>query len=232
MKIDPTVPLFSPFSAGNILASGLACVSACLAAGGGIGGGGLFIPLYVLAVGYKPSDAISLSVATIFGGQIANLIINLMKKHPTAKNRPLIDFKAALLMEPSALVGTIFGVLLNKIFPFWLITGLLVLLLLFSTYKTVQKGRKLWRKESMASLNGSLQEPLSGSIQGGRPQTKSEKAPLNPSATLERILVADARPVDTRTMCILLLVWLVVSLVGLFIRVRPNLRSTAYTIPT
>lgn len=62
---------------------------------------------------------------------------------PVNRNRPLIDFGLVGLMEPTTLIGTVFGVMLNHIFPNWLILVLLVTLLSFITYKTILKGNKV-----------------------------------------------------------------------------------------
>jgi hypothetical protein len=60
------------------------------------------------------------------------------KRHPFA-NRPLIDYNLALMLQPLALGGTVLGVLLNFVFPNWLILLLLILVLFFTTYRTSQK---------------------------------------------------------------------------------------------
>lgn len=54
-------------------------------------------------------------------------------------NSPLIDYDVSLVMEPMTLAGTVVGVYLNKAFPNWLITILLVLLLSYTTYRTIKK---------------------------------------------------------------------------------------------
>ena len=46
-------------------------------------------------------------------------------------------------MEPTTLIGTIFGVMMNHMFPDWLILVLLVSLLSYITYKTFVKGNKV-----------------------------------------------------------------------------------------
>jgi uncharacterized membrane protein YfcA len=107
-----------------------------LGTGGGLGGGGLLVPLF--AILYDSRLAIPLSKAAIFGGTIGSFIVNIRERHPHA-DRPLIEFNAALMLEPSALLGTIFGVLANRVFPNWVITGLLVLLLAFTVYRTARK---------------------------------------------------------------------------------------------
>lgn len=63
------------------------------------------------------------------------------ERHPHA-DRPLIDYFVASVLEPSTLLGTVAGVLLNRIFPNWLITILLVLLLGLTSVRTLQKVRE------------------------------------------------------------------------------------------
>jgi hypothetical protein len=59
-----------------------------IAAGGGIGGGGILVPIYILVMGFSPKHAIPLSNITVFGGALANMWLNLNKRHPMA-DRPL-----------------------------------------------------------------------------------------------------------------------------------------------
>ena len=116
--------------------------------GGGLGGGGLLVPLFMLVLQLNPHDAIPLSKATIFGNSIASLLINARKRHPNEMDRPLIDFESMMLMEPMTLAGTILGVNLNQVFPEWLITLLLVILLLATSIRTWKKGQKVYLKEN------------------------------------------------------------------------------------
>ena len=55
-----------------------------IAAGGGIGGGGILVPLYILVLGFSPRRAIPLSNVTILGGSIANVISGCINRHPYA----------------------------------------------------------------------------------------------------------------------------------------------------
>ena len=126
---------------------GLAFVASALAAGGGIGGGGLLVPLFVLVLAFTPHDATPLSNVAILGGSMANLLLNARRRHPSGL-RPLISFEVALMMEPMTIAGALVGCVLNKIFPGWLITILLVLLLGLTARRTLLKGIAAWRKES------------------------------------------------------------------------------------
>merc|ERR1712154_3128 len=91
----------------------------------------------------------ALSQATIFGGSIVNLIMNLKKFRPTRSHRPLTDFSTLLIFEPMLLVGTIIGVLLNVMFPDILILILLALVLSYATLRTSLKAIRLWKKETV-----------------------------------------------------------------------------------
>jgi hypothetical protein len=87
---------------------------------------------------------------TILGTAIGGVFVNFTRRHPNA-DLPLIDYEAAILMEPATLVGTIFGVLLNVTFPEYIILVCLILLLTFTTYKTFQSGLAAYRKEKAAA---------------------------------------------------------------------------------
>ena len=71
----------------------------------GMGGGGLFVPIFVLIVGLLPEEAIPLSQATIFGGAIVNLFQNLGLAHPHDRDRSIIDYDTLLMLQPCMLIG-------------------------------------------------------------------------------------------------------------------------------
>jgi len=129
-------------------AIGILCASLglLLAAGGGIGGGGILVPIYILVMNFSPRYGIPLSNVTILGGSIANNAFNILKRHP-ARPRPMIDYDLVLLMEPPTIAGAVLGSILNKVLPEWVITTLLVLVLGFTACRTWSSGNKLWQKE-------------------------------------------------------------------------------------
>lgn len=88
-----------PIDGWDLTGIGLACIGLMIAAAGGIGGGGILVPLYILVLGFDPKHAIPLSNITIFGGAITNTVLNLSKRHPNA-DRPLVDWDLILVMEP------------------------------------------------------------------------------------------------------------------------------------
>lgn len=88
-----------PIDGWDVTGVGLACIGLMIAAAGGIGGGGILVPLFILVLGFDPKHAIPLSNITIFGGAITNTVLNLSKRHPDA-DRPLVDWDLILVMEP------------------------------------------------------------------------------------------------------------------------------------
>jgi uncharacterized membrane protein YfcA len=131
-----------------------------LAAGGGLGGGGLFVPLLVLVTNFPLKTAIPLSNTVIAGLSIVNLFTMSRRRHPVA-DRPLIDYRLAMVMQPLLSVGTMFGVLFNSMFPNWLILVLLILTLGYGALRTIKKGLKTYRKERDASMHNMVGDDVS-----------------------------------------------------------------------
>ena len=143
----PHKPLF-PFSTRDALGFFLASLGLMMAAGGGIGGGGILVPIYILVLQFPAKEAIPLSNVTVFGGAIANTLLNICKRHPLV-DRPLIDWTIIMVMEPLTILGSLFGANLNKLLPETVIVVLLVVLLSLTAWKTLAKAMKLHEKETM-----------------------------------------------------------------------------------
>lgn len=132
-----------------VLTSFFCWVITSLSVAAGIGGGGLLVPLYSIILGLGPKLAVPVSKATIFGVALGNAPIILRQRHPTA-DRPLVDYTIVTLMQSGVLLGVVLGVLLNLLLPEIAIVVLLALVLGFTGYKTVNKGRKQWATETKA----------------------------------------------------------------------------------
>jgi len=125
------------------------------AAGGGIGGGGLYVPLLIIVIGFKTKEAVAVSQGCIVGAAIAHFIINVPKKHPV-KNIPVIDYAALLVLEPMLLTGSLLGVMLNSMLPSVVILLILIVVLSLGAYKTGKRALKITKSERSQSL--SIQE--------------------------------------------------------------------------
>lgn len=136
-----------PMDAADLWGTFLIGLGSMIAASGGIGGGGMLVPLLILIFEFSPKYAIPLSNFTIVGSSITNIVLNLVKRHPDA-DRPLVDWDLILVMEPLTMVGAIVGAFMSKVLPDWLLSVSLVLLLAVTTEATLKKGIQQWNKES------------------------------------------------------------------------------------
>ena len=125
-----------------------------VAAGGGIGGGGMLVPIYILVLGFSPKYAIPLSNVTVFGGALANTLLNWSKRHPLV-DRPLIDWDLILVMEPLTISGALMGAFINKVLSEKILVISLVLLLTVTGYNTFKKANKMFKKETLLMMEES-----------------------------------------------------------------------------
>ncbi|KAH0903724.1 hypothetical protein HID58_043227 [Brassica napus] len=132
----------------TIIAAVLSFIAASISSAGGIGGGGLYVPIMTIVAGLDLKTASSFSAFMVTGGSIANVGCNLFVRNPKAGGKTMIDFDLALLLEPCMLLGVSVGVICNLVFPNWLITSLFAVFLAWSTVKTFGNGVYYWRLES------------------------------------------------------------------------------------
>uniref|UniRef100_A0ACD6A4I5 Uncharacterized protein n=1 Tax=Avena sativa TaxID=4498 RepID=A0ACD6A4I5_AVESA len=114
---------------------------------GGVGGGGIFVPLLNLVLGFDTKSAAALSKCMIMGASASSVWYNLQVSHPT-KEAPVIDYKLALLFQPMLMLGITIGVELSVVFPYWLITVLIIILFVGTSSRSFYKGILMWREET------------------------------------------------------------------------------------
>ncbi len=105
---------------------------------GGIGGGGLLIPILILILKFTTHEAIPVSKLMIFTGALTAFIMGLKNKHPYRNGIPL-DMNVAGVLVPMLLFGTMVGVSLNKVMPPSIILISLTIVLVLNTFKTTKK---------------------------------------------------------------------------------------------
>ncbi|XP_054791515.1 sulfite exporter TauE/SafE family protein 2-like [Prosopis cineraria] len=131
-----------------VVAAILCFIASSISSAGGIGGGGIFIPILTIIAGVDLKTASSLSAFMVTGGSVANVVCNMCTKSPKFGGKTLIDYDIALLSEPCMLLGVSVGVICNLVFPEWLITILFAVFLAWSTAKTCGSGVMFWKTES------------------------------------------------------------------------------------
>ncbi|XVF27789.1 hypothetical protein REPUB_Repub14bG0139200 [Reevesia pubescens] len=140
-------------STSTVVAGVFCFIAASISSAGGIGGGGLFIPILTIVAGLDLKTASSFSAFMVTGGSTANVMYNLCTKSAKFGGKTLIDYDIALLSEPCMLLGVSVGVVCNLVLPEWLITILFAIFLVWSTFKTCRNGVGFWKKESNQHLD-------------------------------------------------------------------------------
>jgi uncharacterized membrane protein YfcA len=118
---------------------------------GGVGGGGIFVPMLNLIVGFDTKSAAALSKCMIMGASASSVWYNLRVRHPT-RDVPIIDYDLALFFQPMLMMGITAGVTLSVIFPYWLITILIIILFLGTSSRSFYKGIEMWKKETKIKI--------------------------------------------------------------------------------
>ncbi|KAL6637000.1 hypothetical protein ACP70R_024572 [Stipagrostis hirtigluma subsp. patula] len=133
---------------------------------GGVGGGGIFVPMLNLVVGFDTKSAAALSKCMIMGASASSVWYNMQVSHPT-KEAPVIDYKLALLFQPMLMLGITIGVELSVIFPYWLITVLIIILFIGTSSRSFYKGILMWKEESRILMETREREEQSKSACAG-----------------------------------------------------------------
>lgn len=106
---------------------------------GGVGGGGLIIPIIMASFTFTTKDAIALSGFTIFTGSVARFFYSYHQRHPE-KDATMIDYGIVTVMLPLVLVGSFTGVLVNIMLPPIILSAILTVILVLLTAQSMFKG--------------------------------------------------------------------------------------------
>ncbi|EEF46455.1 sulfite exporter TauE/SafE family protein 3 [Ricinus communis] len=180
---------------------------------GGVGGGGIFVPMLTLIIGFDAKSSTAISKCMITGAAASTVYYNLKLRHPTL-DMPIIDYDLALLFQPVLVLGISIGVAFNVIFADWMITVLLIILFIGTSTKAFLKGVETWKKETiikkeaarrLASNGGASEEveykPLPGGPTNGTGPESNEP---------KREEVSIIENVRWKELGILFAVWLII----------------------
>ena len=145
-----TKGVFDPFTWRDGLTSVLIFAAGLIASGAGIGGGGLYVPMFVIFAWGK--KAIPRSLAATTGLSIAMVCIVARERNRAARpyGRPLVDYRAMLVFEPIVLLGTVFGKFLYTTLPTVVVYVLLLVLLGVVAVRTWMKAHAGCKKDCAA----------------------------------------------------------------------------------
>ena len=156
----------------------LVFVGASICSAGGVGGGGIFIPIFNLLLQFDAKTSAALSNFVIFGGSLANLIWNLPQKHPVFPHKPMIDYDVALILQPNMLLGISIGVICNVMFPGWLIIAQLAVIVGYMTLRSTKNAMKRWRVETLLAAAVEESDKFGDGMEKGQLQAENVQQKL------------------------------------------------------
>ncbi len=171
-----------PTSITEVIGFILILLTSALSNAGGVGGGGLVIPILLLMFKFYTHEAIPISKLTIFTGALTSFLLGFKQIHPYRK-AITIDYNIPYLIVPMLLLGTMVGISLNKVMPPFIILVALTLVLVLNTIKTLSKARSLQVKENQEKIKiqGSPRKVEMGGVKYGRHVDEDGVSTGNPS---------------------------------------------------
>jgi uncharacterized membrane protein YfcA len=121
-----------------------------LANNGGVGGGGLIIPICIAFFGFTTIQAIAISNSTIFiGSAVRYFGFSIRQKHPH-KDSTIVDYNLASVMVPLVLFGSFVSTVITSVLPDAVLTLIIGILMVYLTYDSFSKAITMWKKETLA----------------------------------------------------------------------------------
>ena len=115
---------------------------------GGVGGGGLLIPLYTLSGSFDLKTSIPLTILTISGDTLVRIYYLYNKPHPLSESRDIIYFYPLLLITLFDANTSFFGVILSNYTPDIVTISCLIGILSITFYKSIHKAIDTYIKET------------------------------------------------------------------------------------
>ncbi|KAH0705641.1 uncharacterized protein [Solanum tuberosum] len=211
-----------------IVGSVIGFFAAAFGSVGGVGGGGIFVPMLTLIIGFDPKTSTAISKCMITGAAGATVYYNLKLRHPIL-DLPIIDYDLALLLQPMLLLGISIGVVLNILFAEWMVTVLLIILFIVTSTRSFFKGVETWKKETiikkevsrrLTSSNAGAEDVAYKLLPGGsRVRNEGYKTPE----------VSIVENVYWKDFTILIAVWIILLVLHIF-KTYTSTCSTTYWI--
>ncbi|XP_047256285.1 sulfite exporter TauE/SafE family protein 3 isoform X4 [Capsicum annuum] len=211
-----------------IVGSVIGFFAAAFGSVGGVGGGGIFVPMLTLITGFDPKTSTAISKCMITGAAGATVYYNLKLRHPIL-DLPIIDYDLSLLLQPMLLLGISIGVVLNILFAEWMVTVLLIILFIVTSTRSFFKGVETWKKETI--IKKEVSRRLTSSNAGAE-DAAYKLLPADPRVRNEGYKTPEVSIVDNvywKDFIILIAVW-VILLVLHFFKNYTSTCSTTYWI--
>ena len=190
-------------------------ISAC----GGIGGGGINLPVILTVMKVPYSEAVSLSLCAVLGNTGAQILVNFRNSHPQCKDRSIIYWEIVAFLLPLQLGGSNIASLFTKSLPEFALLICAVATLLFSILKTLIKARLMYRNEQLLLLD---QNSSIFAFEKVEDQGQNERLIAHVGVSYENVALGsdgrdkNAHPLTKPLLFALLILWIICALLSFF----------------
>ncbi|XP_026408744.1 sulfite exporter TauE/SafE family protein 3-like isoform X1 [Papaver somniferum] len=191
---------------------------------GGVGGGGIYVPMLTIIIGFDAKSAVPISKCMITGAALSTVYYNLKRRHPTL-DMPVIDYHLTLLMQPILMLGISVGVILSEIFADWMVTILLIILFLAISMLSFLKGVETWKKETKFKKE-EVKRCLESNGNGNEDNHQQSDQPRNSTQSEMKTMVPVLQNVYWKELGLLVFVWVAFLILQIF----KNRRETCSTL--
>lgn len=140
-------PSLFPFTGNDAGLGFIVLIVSFLASIGGVGGGGILIPLITLITDMCLERTIPLVVMMVFSNAITRTLVFLKRRYPGISSRYLINYDILLVMLPFSSNFSVFGLLLNVSMPILITTVFLILVMIIMLCIVLNKGILLFKED-------------------------------------------------------------------------------------
>lgn len=126
-------------------------VMIALSNAGGIGGGGIIVPIMIVFFSFSTKESIALSGFCIFCASLMRFIINYNQKHPH-KDAKVVDYGIIMVMFPTMLLGSLIGVQINILLPNIILLTFLTVILFLLAINSFFTALKLKKKDDQSKM--------------------------------------------------------------------------------
>lgn len=130
-----------------------------LSAAGGVGGGGINVPVLLLFFKYSFDTSVSLSLFVVLGNAFAQGLLNITKSHPDNERKSLIWWELVIVLLPAQMGGANIGAVLADYIPTSILYIIALLVLVFASSLSLLKGLKKYHEENALLLPESVDKP-------------------------------------------------------------------------
>ncbi|XP_026405717.1 sulfite exporter TauE/SafE family protein 3-like [Papaver somniferum] len=187
-----------------IVGSVIGFLGAAFGSVGGIGSGGIFVPMLTLIIGFDAKSAAPISKCMIVGLTVSTVYYNLKRRHPTI-DMPMIDYNLALLIQPMLMLGISIGVTCSVIFADWMLTVLLIIFFVGTSTMSFFKGVDKWKQETILKKEAANRLKLNDSQEALLNKPLLSSPSLNDAGDKEEVPILEN--IQWREFSLIVFVW-------------------------